>query len=34
MRLYGFVQLTLYQYVNGVQITADKAVVVGMATSF
>ena len=33
-RLYGFVQLPLYQYVNGVQLTADKALMIGVATRF
>lgn len=33
-RLYGFYQLPLYQYVNGVQLTADRALVVGVATRF
>lgn len=33
-RLYGFVQLPLYQYANGIQITADQAVVVGVTTAF
>jgi hypothetical protein len=34
LRLYGFVQLPLYQYVNGVQLTADQAYVLGLATDF
>ena len=34
VQLYGFVQLPLYQYVNGVQLTADWAVVVGLSTRF
>jgi len=34
LRLYGFYQQPLYQYVNGVQLTADKAVVIGIATRF
>ncbi len=33
-QLYGFVQLPLYQYVNGVQLTADWAVVMGISTRF
>ncbi|MBC5783898.1 hypothetical protein H8N03_13160 [Ramlibacter sp. USB13] len=33
-RLYGFWQQPLYQYVNGVQLTADKALVIGVATRF
>lgn len=33
-RVYGFVQLPLYQYVNGVQLTADRAYVVGMSMAF
>jgi hypothetical protein len=32
--VYGYYQHPLYQYVNGVQLTADKAVVVGVATRF
>ena len=32
--LYAYYQLPLYQYVNGVQLTADKAIVVGMSTRF
>jgi hypothetical protein len=32
--LYAYYQLPLYQYVNGVQLTADKAVVVGLSTRF
>ena len=34
VRLYGFLQLPLYQYVNGVQLTADKAAVVGLSARF
>lgn len=30
VQLYGFVQLPVYQYVNGVQLTADWALVVGI----
>jgi hypothetical protein len=33
-QLYGFVQLPLYQKVNGVQLVADYAVVVGLSTRF
>lgn len=32
--LYGFVQLPLYQYVNGVQLTADWALVLGVSARF
>ena len=31
MRLYGFVQLPLYQYVNGTQLTADWSAVAGIS---
>ena len=31
LQLYGFVQLPLYQYVNGTQLTADKSVVLGLS---
>jgi len=34
LQLYGFVQLPVYQKVNGVQIVADYALVVGMGTRF
>ena len=34
LRLYGFWQQPLYQYVNGLQLTADKALVIGVATRF
>jgi hypothetical protein len=34
VQLYGFVQLPLYQYVNGVQLTADWSVVAGISTRF
>jgi len=34
VQLYGFVQLPLYQYVNGVQLTADWAAVIGVSTRF
>jgi hypothetical protein len=33
-QVYGFVQVPLYQKVNGVQLTADYAVVVGLSTRF
>ncbi len=32
--LYGFVQVPLYRYVNGVQLTANWSVVVGVSTRF
>ena len=31
VQLYGFLQLPLYQNVNGVQLTADSAVIVGIS---
>jgi hypothetical protein len=34
LRLYGFLQLPLAQYVNGVQITANRAAVFGMSARF
>ena len=34
VQLYGFVQLPLYQYVNGVQLTADWSVVAGISARF
>ena len=34
LQLYGFVQVPLYQKVNGVQLVADYAFVVGMSTRF
>ena len=34
LQLYGFLQAPLYQYVNGVQLTAKHAVVVGLSTRF
>ena len=34
LQLYGFLQLPLYQYVNGVQLTADWAVVAGVSARF
>lgn len=33
-QLYGFVQVPVYQYVNGVQLTADWSLVAGLATRF
>lgn len=33
-QLYGFVQLPVYQRVNGVQLTADRTVAVGMSVRF
>jgi hypothetical protein len=34
LQVYGFLQLPLYQYVNGVQLTADWAVAAGIAARF
>ena len=34
LQAYGFLQLPLYQYVNGVQLTADWAAVAGLSTRF
>jgi hypothetical protein len=34
LQVYGFLQLPIYQKVNGVQLTADYAVVVGLSTRF
>jgi hypothetical protein len=34
MRAYAFVQQPLHQYVNGVQLTADRSFVIGMSTRF
>jgi hypothetical protein len=34
LQVYGFVQLPLYQHVNGVQLTADWAVVAGFSAKF
>ncbi len=34
VRVYGFVQQPLYQYVNGVQLTPKRAFVVGVSTRF
>jgi hypothetical protein len=34
VRLYGFLQLPLYQYVNGVQLVANRAVIVGLSSRF
>lgn len=33
-RIYVFVQVPVYQYVNGVQLTADRAYVAGVTTTF
>lgn len=33
-QIYGFIQLPLYQYVNGVQLTADWSVVAGISSRF
>jgi hypothetical protein len=34
LQVYGFLQLPLYQYVNGVQLTADWAIVAGVSARF
>ena len=34
VRLYAFYQLPVYQYVNGVQLTADRGLVVGVSARF
>ncbi len=34
IRVYGFLQLPLYQYVNGVQLTSDKAALLGASLRF
>lgn len=34
LQVYGFFQKPIYQYVNGVQLTADKAIVVGLSSRF
>lgn len=34
LQAYGFLQLPLYQYVNGVQLTASRAVVLGLSARF
>ena len=34
IQAYGFVQLPLYQYVNGVQLVATRSFVVGVSTRF
>ena len=34
VQAYGFLQLPLYQYVNGVQLVADRAAVLGISASF
>ena len=33
-RAYGFLQLPLYQYVNGVQLVANRAVIIGLSSRF
>jgi len=34
VQIYGFVQLPLYQYVNGVQLTADWSALIGLSAKF
>ena len=34
IQIYGFVQLPIYQYVNGVQLTAKRAFAVGITGRF
>lgn len=34
VQVYGFVQLPIYQYVNGVQLTADRSAVIGISSRF
>jgi len=34
LQVYSFLQLPLYQFVNGVQLVADRALVVGVSTRF
>ncbi len=34
VRAYGFLQLPLYQYVNGVQLIANRAIIVGLSSRF
>jgi len=34
IQAYGFVQLPLYQYVNGVQLVAERSFVFGLSTRF
>jgi hypothetical protein len=34
LQVYGFLQLPLYQYVNGVQLTARRAVAIGISSRF
>jgi hypothetical protein len=34
MQIYAFFQKPVYQYVNGVQLTADKAFVLGLSNRF
>jgi len=33
-RAYGFFQLPIYQYVNGVQLVANRAVILGLSSRF
>jgi hypothetical protein len=34
VQIYGFVQKPVYQHVNGIQLTADKSFVLGLASRF
>ena len=34
LQAYAFLQLPLYQYVNGVQLTASKSAVIGVSMKF
>ena len=34
LQIYGFVQFPLYRSVNGVQLTADRAIAVGVSSRF
>jgi len=34
VRAYGFLQIPLYQYVNGVQLVANRAIIVGLSSRF
>jgi hypothetical protein len=34
LQVYGFVQLSVYQYVNGVQLTARRAFSIGVSSRF
>ena len=34
LQIYGFVQKPIYQYVNGVQLTADWSAVVGVSARY